>query len=253
MNKKEKELRRRQEDAALTRALFWVLGAIVMEFLVILVKRTYISFPVLEWRRAEMVHHILSGVRVAGLIAGIALIVWAVLQLRKGAKWLLFAIAGEVCVLLAFCSHVVLFGQGGGVRMLMVLIPALAGLALIYYLYQRDFFPCAAAVILSCVALWLVRFGRKLEALVLLAALAALAVGILVLRKKGGVACLVPETPIQLLPKSANYLLMLGSCAVGLLTVAASMVLGSTAAYYLLFVMIAWLFVLLVYYTVKMM
>ena len=38
-----------------------------------------------------------------------------------------------------------------------------------------------------------------------------------------------------------------------LAAVAAGLLIGGTAAYYLIFVMVAWLFALLVYYTVKLM
>ena len=43
------------------------------------------------------------------------------------------------------------------------------------------------------------------------------------------------------------------SCGVGLAAVVVSLVLGASVAYYLIFAMIAWLFGLLVYYTVKLM
>ena len=43
-------------------------------------------------------------------------------------------------------------------------------------------------------------------------------------------------------------------CCLGMLCAGlAALVLGSTVAYYLIFAMVAWLFALLVYYTVKMM
>ena len=46
---------------------------------------------------------------------------------------------------------------------------------------------------------------------------------------------------------------MFVSCLVGLAALVVGLVLGGAIALYLLFVLLAWLFVLLVYYTVKMM
>ena len=56
-----------------------------------------------------------------------------------------------------------------------------------------------------------------------------------------------------MLPAEAGYALMFVSCAVSLAAIAAAIVLGGAVSYYLLFAMVAWLFALLVYYTVKMM
>ena len=46
---------------------------------------------------------------------------------------------------------------------------------------------------------------------------------------------------------------MFVSCAVSLIAIGAAIAMGGAVAYYLLFAMVAWLFALLVYYTVKMM
>ena len=46
---------------------------------------------------------------------------------------------------------------------------------------------------------------------------------------------------------------MFASCVVSLAAIAAAIALGGAVSYYLLFAMVAWLFALLVYYTVKMM
>lgn len=63
---------------------------------------------------------------------------------------------------LAICAHVTLAFKGTGVRMLFLLVPAWAGLALVYYLYQKEFFLSAVAVGLSILGLWCVRFGGAL-------------------------------------------------------------------------------------------
>ena len=61
------------------------------------------------------------------------------------------------------------------------------------------------------------------------------------------------ERKIRLMPKNTSYPLILASCLVGLLALLAAVALGANIAYYLMFAMVAWLFALLVYYTVKLM
>ena len=43
------------------------------------------------------------------------------------------------------------------------------------------------------------------------------------------------------------------TCAIVAAAVAAALVLGTAAAYYLMFALVAWLFIMAVYYTVKLM
>ena len=84
--------------------------------------------------------------------------------------------------------------------------------------------------------------------MVLLAAL----VLVICLKKKDGVLC----TKCQCagwFNKQTNYLPIVLSCVFGILALAACLVLGSMVAFYLLFALLAWLLVLLVYYTVKLM
>ena len=64
---------------------------------------------------------------------------------------------------------------------------------------------------------------------------------------------IVKEGIKRVLPSDAGYGLMFASCVVSLAAIAAAVVLGGAVSYYLLFAMVAWLFALLVYYTVKMM
>ena len=71
--------------------------------------------------------------------------------------------------------------------------------------------------------------------------------------KKNEGALRVGTRSAQAVPKGADYRVTAVSCLASLAAVLAALVLGSTVAYYLIFAMVAWLFALLVYYTVKMM
>ena len=57
----------------------------------------------------------------------------------------------------------------------------------------------------------------------------------------------------RLVPTDANYPLLYVTCALTALLLALTLALGSAVAYYLLFVLVGWLFVMAVYYIVKLM
>lgn len=253
MDRKEREARRRQEDMALNRGLMWVGGAVILEALLLLVNRYYINYYVKEVDLAIALKGALGVIRVGAAVVGLAALVWAVLQYRKGGKAALPVAGCLVALTVAMCCHVTLAFQRSGVQMLFMLVPALAGLALVFYLYQREFFPAAAAVGMSVVGLWFVRFGGMVEAVVTLVGIAVITGMVLWLKKNGGIYTGKDERKVRLLSKKTNYTVLLTSCVAALVAVAAAMVLGANVAYYLLFAMVVWLFGLLVYYTVKLM
>ena len=73
------------------------------------------------------------------------------------------------------------------------------------------------------------------------------------LKKSDGALMQAGGKKVQWAPQGISYALVLASCVLGVLVVIAAAALGSNAAYYLMFAMVAWLFALVVYYTVKMM
>lgn len=254
MDKKQREERRRQEDIALQRGLLWVAGAIGLEALLVLVNRFYINFTLTD---AGVNAYLGLGqwlpiLRNVALIGAVLALLWTVWKLKKGEKFgwpLIGAIAlGAVAV----CAHVTVKYQGPGVNMLFWLVAAWAVLALVYYIYQREFFLGAAACGMSVLGLWFARYGAsgRLEAGLLTAGIAVVGLVALWLKKNGG--AIPAPTPIQFLPKEGSHSVLLVTCLASLAAMAAGLAVESLA-YYLLFAMAAWLFALFVYYTVKLM
>lgn len=254
MDKKQREERRRQEDIALQRGLLWVAGAMVLEALLVLVNRFYINFTLTD---AGVNAYLALGkwlpvLRNVTLIGAALALVWTVLQLKKGGKFgwpLIGAIAlGAVAV----CAHVAVKYQGPGMNMLFWLVAAWALLAMMFYIYQREFFLGAAACGMSVLGLWFARYGAagRLESGLLTAGIAAVGLVALWLKKNGGV--IPAPTPIQFLPKEGGHSVLLATCLASLAAMAAGLAVESLA-YYLIFAMAAWLFALFVYYTVKLM
>ena len=254
MDKNQREARRRQEDRALNRGLLWVAGAIVLEALLLLVNRYYINILTSEVDIAIFLQGAMKIVRIAGAAAGTVSLVWAILQFRKGKAFTLFTVIGLACWALSVCSHVVLAFDKAGMQMLFLLVPAWAGLALVYYLYQRELFLAATASGLAAVGLWFVRYGGMgFEAGLTVVGILLVAAVALWLKKSGGVIRRGAGEEVQVMAKNTSYALVLASCLVGLAALIAGVLLGGVISYYLIFGMVAWMFVLLVYYTVKLM
>ena len=140
---------------------------------------------------------------------------------------------------------------------LTILVPAAAVLAMVYYLFQRDFF---CITLISAGGIFSLQLYRKLFfahpfrircgfvlGFVLLAA--AVVVFILFQCKKNA----LPRPVQSFLSKDTNYPLLYITCALNAVLLALTLALGSTAAYYLLFVLVGWLFIMAVYYVVKLM
>ena len=255
MDYNEREARRRQEDRDLNRALIWVGAAIVLEFLLVLVNKYYINFRTTteSINLALAINAALQGLRWVSLAALAACLVWAFLRMNKGEKAALPLALTAASGALFLCAQVILGFRDSGVRMLFWLVPAWAALALVYYLYQREFFLAALVSGLGVLGLWFVRHAGAVSPYTIAAVVAIVLVAGAMLWMKSHQGRLIVKEGIKRVLPEAGYALMFASCVVSLAAIAAAVALGSAVSYYLLFAMVAWLFALLVYYTVKMM
>ena len=170
MDKKQREARRHQEDIALQRGLLWVVGAVVLEALLVLVNRFYINYYMDEVEILLTMDKVLRALRLVAPIATILALLWTAWQLKQQKKFMLPLVVTAACGAVSVCSHVVIKYRGPGVSMLFWLVIAWAVLAMVFYIYQREFFLAASACGMSVLALWFVRYGAsgRLEALLLL-------------------------------------------------------------------------------------
>ncbi len=191
--KAQQQAKRQQEDAALNRILLWFGGAVVVEFILLMIARLASG--------SELIHA------------------------------------------------------------LTLLVPAVAVLAVIYYLFQRDFF--CIAVISACGILCLQLYRkmlythptRLLVGFILAFVLLVAAVVLLALmqKEKLQLSAGLDKVARTLLPKESNYLLLYITCVLVAALLTLTLILGGTVAYYLMFVLAGWLFIMAVYYVVKMM
>ncbi len=185
--KAQKAAKRAQEDAALNRIFIWFGGAVVAEFILLLLNRFIPDTAVLQ--------------------------------------------------------------------ALVVAVPVVAILAMIFYLFQRDFFCICVICAGGLLSLQLYRklnfeFSHLIRAGYVLAfALLAIALILLILQQFGK----APAILDKLVPQDSNRPLLYVSCVLNAAVLAITMALGSSMAYYLIFVLVAWLFIMAVYYIVKLM
>jgi len=255
MDRNEREARRHQEDRALNKALIWVGVAIVLEFLLVLVNRYYINYNTSteSINRVLAIQAALVGLRWVSLVALVVCVVWMLVQLSKNGNAVLPGVLAIAAGGLLLCSHVILNFRDTGLRMMFWMVPAWAALALVYYLYQREFFFSALISGLGLLGLWFVRHASPLGlyTILVVVVLVLLTLGLFLLKKKDGLFQL-GKGKARLLPAEANYSLIFLSFVVSLVVIALAAFVGGSMAYYLLYAMVAWLFALLVYYTVKM-
>ena len=70
MDKNQREVRLRQEDADLNRGLLWVVGAVLLECLLMVVNRWYINFYPAEIGVAEAILNVMRVLRLGGGVVG---------------------------------------------------------------------------------------------------------------------------------------------------------------------------------------
>ena len=258
MSEQGKRLQRqKQEDAAFNKMLIWLAGAVVVEGLTLLLRRLYInySYTDLGIGIALGLSNFFSVFRFLGALLFAAGCVWTGLTIKKqGKKALPLAVTGVVLwlwVVSLLCYQLGEMGMG----ILCVLPAVVAALAAVFFLYQREFFYNAILGAVGITALWVYRQIFMMHprmsycgfaAVAVVMALAALAA--FQLSKRGG-----KLGSVRVLPAGASYLTIYLTCAVVVLALVAALILGVSAAYYVMFVLIGWLFCLAVYFTVKLM
>lgn len=258
MTEKEKRQQRaKAEDAAFNKMLCWVVFAVIAEAVVLLVKRYYIDVPATDFGLAAAVGlgWFFAVYTWLGLVLTAAGIAWCV-SLARNKKSLRGPLIGTVVVgFLWILTLAARFLKDGGIAVMTVVPVAVALLSLIYFLYQRAFF--ANAIVAGCglIALWVMRRYHYLHPT---AITVGFVIGWLLLAAAVIVSVKVKNSDgklgkYRLVGDKKCYPVFWVTCAVVLLVSVLALVLGTGVAYYLFYVLIAWVFCLAVYFTVKLM
>lgn len=262
MEKNRKQMRAakaKAEEAVLHRVLCWFAGGAVLELLLLVLNRYYNNYLAGEIELRLVLGTAVRIVAVAALAcAGAAAYWW------NGARK-----AGKPALLPALLS-VFLLGVSGscfaawafprdGLRLAIVAVPVTAVLAMIFYLYQHEFFLIALQSTLGILGVWICgKSNGGMYAMVGYAyvAVAAVLVGVaaLVCRKaqaNNGVVERKGGQPMQLFSKGCSYTFLYAGAVITAAALICSALGIATAILYS--VQVAWLLAMAVYYTVKLM
>lgn len=256
MKQEEKKTKKQREDQALNRVLWWFGGAVALEFFLLLLNRYYLGFEADEIAAARGLAVFLKVLALAGLAAmGASGAWWHKRRKEKGAT-----LAPGACFVtaaaLSVCAVVAVIWPSTGVQVLYIAVPAVAVLALVYYLYQREFFLVAVEGAATLLAMW--GYRKLIDAApagayalcgVVAAAVAAVMTATWLIQKRGG-----EWKGWKLFSKQTVGLpLVYVGGGIALCAIAAAVIAGATAAYAALFAVVAWLFAAAVFYTVRLM
>lgn len=253
--------RSHKEDVILNRVLIWFGAAVVVELVLLLLNRYYINFTTapgeIEFAGALLkAWPAIIGVTAVG---SVICLLWTIFWAKSRKRVLLPGILFGAFLIALVISVVTYRFYSTGVQFLCGAVPAAAVLALVYYLYQREFFAVTVLSALGLLGLWLFRRVGGAHQPLLYAYLVVLAVilvaAVLLCRSASahGGSLTLGGKKLQLFAHNTSYGMVYLTCAVVAVAVAAALVLGTGAAYYLIFALVAWLFIMAVYYTVKLM
>ena len=248
------------EDRAFNRMLLWLAGTVLTEVVLLLVNRYYIHARVEELDNIATLYTILGIAPIAGVVLFAGFLYWGLQQRKKGDE----KRDGIIQIILA-CAFLVMgvgaFGMrlygASGAPLILGIVPGLGVLMLVFYLYQKEFFACTFAGGLGILGLWVFRTigGGTHYYLYLVLALVAIAVALalaLKLKKTDGIME-IRGKKVAVLQPGAAYITYFITAAITAVLLIAPLALGAAVAYYAIWVMAAWLFILAVYFTSKLM
>lgn len=246
----------RQEEEALYKAFGWIGGAVVLEILLLALNRFYVNYTVDQIDLAEALRVVFDKLAVILPVCFVVLLVVTLLLRRAGRLILVPAVATLAALVLSLCAIVICVFDASGIHFLYVAVPVMAVLALIYYLYQREFFFGAVLGVLGLVGVKVIphrvsTVWMGYGYLVVLGVILLAAVIFFRVLQSGDGSIRMGGKLREVFPRSANYALLYATCAVVAAVTVAVVVLGSMAVFY--GVLVAWLLILAVYYTVRMM
>ena len=252
--------RNHKEDVVLNRVLIWFGAAVVVELILLLLNRYYINVTTapgeIEFAGALLkAWPAIIGVTAAGTVI---CLLWSFFWAKGGKRVTLPAVLSGAFFAGLVISVVTYRFYSAGVQFLCGVVPAAAVLALVYYLYQHEFFAVTVLSALGLVGLWLFRRaggGHQTLVYAYVVVLAVILVAAILLCRslsaKDGVLTLGGKK-LQVFSRNASYGMIYLTCAIVAAAVVAALLLGTAAAYYLIFALVAWIFIMAVYYTVKL-
>lgn len=270
MNKKEKRVggakaaetltKQQMEDRIFNKMLFWLVATAVVEVLMVLINRFYVHIRAGEIGALPAIHAILGVAPVIGIVLCAVFLLWGK-KIRKdsdGKKDAILQTILGTAFLVAGCGAFLMRAYGlTAAPAVLTIVPALGILMLIFYLYQKEFFFSATVVGMGIMGLWILRNASRPAAysgyMIMVLALTLLGVVYAKQMKRNEGKITIGGKEIAILQPGAAYNAYYLTAAVTLVIMFAAMMFGASLAYYGIWVLVAWLFILAVFFTSKMM
>ena len=256
--KQTRAAKAKAEEAALNRILCWVTGGAVLEFLMLLLNRYWTNHRVSEIMLRVWLDTAVKVVAFVALALAAGAFAWWRSCHNRGKGVNLPATLCLTLVGISAGSFATWFFSDTGIRVMYMLVPVCVVLALVYYLYQREFFLLACQSVLALLGVWLCAQGINSSKAflcylyVVVAALAILASAFLCYKLQAGKGVLEwEERKWKIFSKDANYTFLYLGAVVAMLTLICAVLGLSQMVLY--GISVAWLLIMAVYYTVKLM
>lgn len=257
---KPPEVRTREqvENETFNRMLLWLAVAAVVEVIMVLINRFYINARVSELEAKIALYYILAAFPFVGAALFVILLALGIRRWKSDPSW-------KPTLLVAMAFGFLCMGIGGfllrnyeatAAPMVLAVVPGLGVLMMVFYLYQKEFFACGILGGLGLLGLWVYRTfssGTLYYAFFAFTVIVAVAGALLAwkLKQADGVWKRGERSWTLLQPDAAYptyYLTAVVAIVVLLLPLAVS-----AMGYYGVWVLAAWLFILAVYFTAKLM
>lgn len=254
--KKKKAAKAKAEEEALNRIIAWIAGGSVLWFLVTLLRKYWNHYTAAQIELRVALGTAVKILAVAGLLCAVAGVFWWNSAKKSGKSTRLPAVLSIFMAGVSFASFAAWFFSGIGTDLAWLVVPAVMLLAVIRELYPAEFFLIGCQGALGLLGTWFCDRGLggqySLYCYVYagMAAVAVVALALLGHKAQGqdGELSLGGKT-CRVFAKGSNYTpIYLGALvALGVLVAGAAGILAPA----LYAVSVAWLLVMAVYYTVK--
>lgn len=254
--KKKKAARAKAEEEALNRILSWIAGGSVLEFLLMLLNKYWNHYTAAQIELRVALGTAVKFLAVAGLLCAAAGAFWWNNARRNGNKTGLPAMLGLFMAGVSASCFGAWFFSGIGTTLACIAVPAVMLLAVVHELYPAEFFLVGCDGALGLLGVWVCDRGLSGQYTMLCYAYVAVAVVLMAAaallsykaQRQDGELILGGKS-LRVFAKGANCTPVYLGTLVALAVLAAA-VLGIRAAA-LYAVSVAWLLVMAVYYTVK--
>ena len=247
----KRAVRVEKNNRNMNRALELLTAGFLAEFYLLLVNNYFVRGTVNQLVTMSCVLEVLVFVGLALVAAGIALLIVGKKKdkdFTKLTKWLL--IAG---VFFTLSSELMLKVYPQGTTAMCIFVPVVMLLGVIFLMYQREFSVQTAALAMSILAMVLLNRGSGNWSLIvkgysICAAVAIVVLQLIALKAQRNDGCI---GSVRIFPSGADYKMLYLIFVVCFVAIVAALFVGGVA-YYGVWVLSALLFILAVYYTVKM-